>query len=100
VPPGRDYDILFIPSGQLSPYSVSGGAGHVFLWIRDPNKPEGSGLMDPYGPAFQDALRRGGEQMIVAVKAYTGAIGVAPVNWPDGTNNDLYLFARQAVSNP
>jgi hypothetical protein len=106
VPPGGDYDILFIPSGQLSRYSVSGGAGHVFLWIRDPNKPEGSGRMDPayYGgvttPAFQDALRRGGEQMIVAVKAYTGAIGVAPVNWPDGTNNDLYLFARQAVSNP
>jgi Tfp pilus assembly protein FimT len=106
VPPGGDYDILFIPSGQLSPYSVSGGAGHVFLWIRDPNKPEGSGRMDPvyYGgvttPAFQDALRRGGEQMIVAVKAYTGAIGVAPVNWPDGTNNDLHWFARQAVSNP
>jgi len=106
VPPGGDYDILFIPSGQLSPYSVSRGAGHVFLWIRDPNKPEGIGRMDPayYGgvttPAFQDALRRGGEQMIVAVKAYTGAIGVAPVNWPDGTNNDLYLFARQAVSNP
>ena len=106
VPPGGDYDILFIPSGQLSPYSVSRGAGHVFLWIRDPNKPEGSGRMDPayYGgvttPAFLDALRRGGEQMIVAVKAYTGAIGVAPVNWPDGTNNDLYLFARQAVSNP
>jgi hypothetical protein len=106
LPPGGDYDILFIPSGQLSRYSVSGGAGHVFLWIRDPNKPEGSGRMDPvyYGgvttPAFQDALRRGGEQMIVAVKAYTGAIGVAPVNWPDGTNNDLHWFARQAVSNP
>jgi len=108
VPPGGDYDILFIPSGQLSPYSVSRGAGHVFLWIRDPTKPEGIGRMDPayYGgvttPAFQDALRRGGEQMIVAVKAYTGAIGVAPVNWPDGTNNDLDLhrFARQAVSNP
>lgn len=105
LPPGTDYDLFFIPSGQLSPYGANRGAGHVFLWVRDPDKPEGSGRMDPgyYGgvmtPAFQDALRRGGEQMIVAIKASSGAIGVAPVNWPDGTNNDLHWFAREAVRN-
>jgi prepilin-type N-terminal cleavage/methylation domain-containing protein len=105
LPPGKDYDILFIPSGQLSPYGANRGAGQVFLWIRDPDRPEGTGRMDPayYGgvttPAFQDALRRGGEQMIIAIKASSGAIGVAPVFWPDGTNNDLHWFAREAIQN-
>ncbi len=102
---GRDYDLLFLPSGQLSAFSTSGGAGHVFLWIRDPDKPENAGRMDPgfYGgvlsPGYQDALRRGGEQMIVVVKSSSGAVGAAPVNWPDNTNSDPYFFARQAVGN-
>lgn len=101
---GRDYDLLFIPSGQLSPYGSHGGAGQVFLWIRDPNLPEGSGRMNPssYGgvtaPAFLNALRQGGEQMIIAIKASSGAIIAAPVHWPEsGGNTDLYWFARQAL---
>lgn len=101
---GRDYDLLFLPSGQLSPYGSHGGAGQVFLWIRDPNLPEGSGRMNPssYGgvtaPAFLNALRQGGEQMIIAIKASSGAIIAAPVHWPEsGGNTDLYWFARQAL---
>jgi hypothetical protein len=105
LPAGTDYDLIFIPSGQLSPYGANRGAGHVFLWVRDPNKPEGSGQMAPsnYGgvttPAFLDALRRGGEQMIVAIKASSGAIGAAPVYWPDSTSTDLHKFAREAIQN-
>ncbi|MCS7022966.1 MAG: prepilin-type N-terminal cleavage/methylation domain-containing protein [Gemmataceae bacterium] len=100
---GHDYDLLFIPSGQLSPYGSNRGAGQVFLWFRDPDKPEGAGRMDPgyYGGIttlpFQEALRRGGEQMLIAIKAHTGAVITTPIHWPDGTNNDLYWFARRAL---
>jgi len=55
-------------------------------------------------------FQQGGEMMIVGIKSKSGAIGAAPVNWPDaatgitgpppgGTNYDPYFFARKAVSN-
>jgi type II secretory pathway pseudopilin PulG len=100
---GRDYDLLFLPSGQLSPYGSSRGAGQVFLWIRDPDKPDMGARMDPtyYGgvlsPAYQTALRQAGEQMIIAIKANNGSIIATPVYWPDATNTDRYWFARQAL---
>jgi type II secretory pathway pseudopilin PulG len=72
-----NYDILFGPGGGVV---TPGGAGHVFLWVRDPTRP--------------DNLQQGGEQMLVVVKGQTGALGAAPISF--GT--DPYEFGRKAVS--
>jgi prepilin-type N-terminal cleavage/methylation domain-containing protein len=84
-----DYDILFGPSGQLVNTSSTGGTGQVFLWIRDPNRGT------PPAPDFV----KGGEQLILVVKAKTGAVGTAPANHDlPQPPNDPFLFARKAVS--
>ena len=99
---GRDFDILFAPSGQLAYTSSVGGAGHVFLWIRDPRK---TVSMDPavrgaWGTGgFTTALEQGGEQMIVAIKA-RGITGVAPVYWPDAVSASPYYLAQKTVAGP
>ncbi len=78
-----DYDILFAPSGLLVSTGQNGltnGAGQVFLWVRDPNKPS--------------TLNQGGEQLIVAIKAKSGGIGAGPVDW----GADPYFLAKKALS--
>jgi prepilin-type N-terminal cleavage/methylation domain-containing protein len=108
--PVQDYDILFAPGGQLAFTASTQASGHVFLWVRDLRK-LGNATITPTpvpGPALQYQLsdfQRGGEMMIVAIKAKSGAIGAGPVNWPDtATANsppyDPYYFARKAVSAP
>src|SRR5262249_55470348 len=80
----RDYDILFAPSGQLA-YTVSTqNAGHVFLWVRNPRMVQNFAPPPNANGTFTYNLtnfERGGEMMIVAIKA-RGAIGVAPATWP------------------
>lgn len=86
---GADYDILFAPSGQLlgGSGSATRGAGHVFLWIRDPTRTK---------PTVGDAatLQQAGEQLITVVKARSGAIGSAPVDW----GADPFILAKKAIS--
>ncbi len=93
--PGQDYQILFGPGGQLVNSSTSpstGTVGHVFLWLHDPGRPLNS-------PPSTTQLQQGGEQMIVVVKAKSGAVGTAPVDWAVATPpGDAFSFARQAVS--
>jgi prepilin-type N-terminal cleavage/methylation domain-containing protein len=107
-----DYDILFAPSGQTISVSTgksTGAAGQIFLWVRDYRKvptmqPSALGWANfPTGPApaaYMDALRNGGEQMIVVVKGKSGGVGAAPIYWPDANSSDVYLNARRAVSGP
>lgn len=111
----NDYDILFAPNGQLAftantnPGATSiGGAGHVFLWVRDPDKaPSIVPTGGPSGPFTYNlaSFQQGGEMMIVAIKAKSGSIGAGPVNWPDPPNFttpvfDPYYLARKAVAGP
>ena len=93
-----------------------GGAGHVFLWIRDFTKFPNDGPFPVTPPLTwntysQSDFQIGGEMMLLAIKAKSGAIGAAPVNWPDGAigitgpppggnNYDPYFFARKAVAGP
>jgi len=76
---GQDYDILFAPSGLLTGGSTA-GAGQVFLWVRDPAKPAN--------------LQQGGEQLIVSIKAKSGGIGAAPVDW----GADPFILAKRSLS--
>lgn len=70
-------DILFGPGGNLI---TPGGAGHVFLWVRDPVRPNN--------------LQQGGEQLLVVIKGQTGAVGGAPIDF----GGDPYELGRKAVS--
>ena len=79
---GGNYDILFAPSGQLVSTPNTGAVGHVFLWVRDPERP--------------DDLTNGGEQLLVVIKAQSGAVGSAPIDHPPAT--DRYFLARKAVA--
>ena len=100
---GKNYDILFAPSGQtvttygtLTTTGLTANTG-VFLWVRDvtkvtnPNnaaKPNSMFPADFSTPAFYaDGFRRGGEQQIVGIR--NGLIGSAPVLWPDAAGNFL-----------
>ena len=65
-----------------------GGDGHVFLCVRDPRKGSPMNLFDPA------QIRTGGEMMILAIKARSGAIAVQPVDLA----GDPYSFAQQSVS--
>jgi prepilin-type N-terminal cleavage/methylation domain-containing protein len=107
-----DYDILFAPSGQLAfTASIAGagpsGEGHVFLWVRNQTALQNFTITGA-SPNFTYLLsdfQDGGEMMIVAIKAKSGAIGAGPVNWPEPTSlttpaYDPYLFARKAVAGP
>jgi len=77
---GQDYDILFAPSGLLVYTNSTAGAGQVFLWVRDPAKPAN--------------LQQGGEQLIVSIKAKSGGIGAAPVDW----GPDPFILAKRSLS--
>jgi len=77
---GQDYDILFAPSGLLVNTSSTQGVGQVFLWVRDPAKPAN--------------LQQGGEQLIVSIKAKSGGIGAAPVDW----GPDPFILAKRSLS--
>lgn len=76
---GADYDVMFTPSGLLTGGSTH-GAGQVFLWVRDPFKPSN--------------LQQGGEQLLVSIKAKTGGIGGAPVDW----GADPFILAKKSLS--
>jgi prepilin-type N-terminal cleavage/methylation domain-containing protein len=89
VPAGNGsphYDILFAPNGRLvsvpPPSPNTGAVGHVFWWVRDPTRPDN----------FND----GGEQLLVVIKAQSGAVGSAPIDRPPAT--DPYFLARKAVA--
>lgn len=93
---GVDYDLLFAPGGQLMATAAVGGAEHVFLWVRDPDRPAPTpGRATPApagtpGSGFEPA----GEQLLVVIKAKAGAIGWAPVDW----GIDPYALARKSVA--
>jgi hypothetical protein len=78
----QDYDMLFAPGGQMAFTPSTMGASSVFLWVRNPNLTLNFAALD-----------QGGEMMIIAIKAKSGAIGVAPVDH----SGDPYALARQAV---
>jgi hypothetical protein len=87
---GSNYDVLFAPSGQLVRTGSTGAAGQVFLWVRDPTRtaPTAGSLV---------GFQQGGEQMIVVIKAKTGALGAAPANW-DTNSANWYDLAKKAIS--
>jgi prepilin-type N-terminal cleavage/methylation domain-containing protein len=82
---GADVDILWGPSGRLvtvpPPSPNTGAYGHVFLWVRDPDRPA-----VPYEQA--------GEQFLFVAKAQSGAVGSAPIDW----GPDNYALGRKAVA--
>jgi prepilin-type N-terminal cleavage/methylation domain-containing protein len=81
---GFDYDLLWAPNGRLvtvpPPSPNTGAVGLVVLWVRDPTRP--------------DNLTDGGEQLLVAIKAQSGAVGSAPID----RGPDPYFLARKAVA--
>ncbi|MBA4189715.1 MAG: hypothetical protein C0467_17150 [Planctomycetaceae bacterium] len=77
---GSDYDILFAPSGLVVNTGSTQGAGQIFLWVRDPNKPAN--------------FNQGGEQLVVSIKAKSGGIGAAPVDW----GSDPFILAKKSLS--
>jgi prepilin-type N-terminal cleavage/methylation domain-containing protein len=89
---GTDYDILFAPGGQMAFTPATGGFSHVFLWFRDPSKV--LSVAPVAGVYDVPTLERGGEMMILAIKA-SGAMGIEPV---DHSPTDPFAFARQSVS--
>jgi len=100
-PVTTDYDILFAPSGQLLWTPATQGAGHVFLWVRNGTNPAPTpGILPvptntPPTPGVPGSgFEKAGEQMIVVIKAKSGAIGVSPADW----GPDPFFLARQAVS--
>ena len=98
--PSVDYDILFAPSGQLAFTAGTGsigGAGHVFLCVRDQRKVQTMDLRN------LTLIQQGGEMMIVAIKAKSGAVGAAPVDHnPITPTSPLapYALAQQSVAGP
>lgn len=87
-PPGNsDYDIMFAPSGQLVSTRSTLGDGHVFLWLRDPDRPAPA-------PNNEPSFRAAGEQLVTVIKARSGAVGSAQVDW----GPDPFVFARRAIS--
>lgn len=82
-----DYDILFAPSGQLVNTNSTLGAGQVFLWIRDPTKPQ---------PTFGNSATYGasGEMLVLAIKAKSGGIGGAPIDY----GPDPFILAKKTLS--
>jgi type II secretory pathway pseudopilin PulG len=90
---GTDLDILFGPSGQLVRRGAGNVPGHVFLWVRDPGRPAptpGNPTAGTPGSGFEPA----GEQLVVVIKAKSGAVGWAPADW--GT--DPFSLARLKVA--
>lgn len=86
---GTDYDILFTPSGLLTGGSTQ-GAGQVFLLVRDYNKGNPSVWPSPNPATYSNA----GEMLLVSIKAKTGGIGAAPVDW----SGDPFSLAKDRKS--
>jgi len=84
---GKDCDILFTSSGLIDSNSSTNGAGQIFLWVRDPNKPQ---------PTFGNSTTytSAGEMLAVSIKAKSGGIGAAPVDW----GADPFFLAKKALS--
>jgi prepilin-type N-terminal cleavage/methylation domain-containing protein len=73
---GTDFDIVFLPDGQLDPNCSAGATNQLFLWIRDYTKNGGNPAAYP-GAVYS----QGGEQQIASLKAKTGSLGTFPVAW-------------------
>jgi prepilin-type N-terminal cleavage/methylation domain-containing protein len=96
-----DYDILFAPNGHLAYTASTRGFGHVFLCVHEPRqllKATPVMTLDLFNNLA--SIQQGGEMMIVAIKAKSGAIGVAPVDQSGGSPNNPYTLAQQAVAGP
>jgi prepilin-type N-terminal cleavage/methylation domain-containing protein len=52
------------------------------------------------GAPYNTALNQGGEQLLVTVKAYSGAAGVSPIFWPSNQNQSPYDFGRAQANSP
>lgn len=92
------FDVIFGPDGRL----VSANTGQLFLYVRNYTKEAiytgtGASLSFKTGPTLVTAFRRGGEQHIVSIRN-TGAIGHAPVFWPD--TNGVYPPGPYPPSQP
>ena len=79
------------PQRVAGVHDTIGGDSHVFLCVRDQRKGSPMNLFDP-----ARVSRLGGEMMILAIKARSGAIAVQPVDLQIG--GDPYSFAKQSVS--
>lgn len=106
-----DYDVMFSPDGpMISTYNTAANA-NAYLWVRDVSKVTNPGnaaadkSMYPPDfngnyPAYVDAYRRGGEQLLVGVRA-GGFVGTAPAlpAPPGGSFNahDPFQLARQQL---
>ena len=91
----NDFEVIFGPDGKL----VNAPSGQLFLLVRDYTK--GADFRVPPGAQLIDAFRRAGETHLVTIRS-TGAIGYAPVTWPDnatgmysGSGQDPFTLARQ-----
>ena len=124
---GIPYDIMFAPDGQTVTIGRQASNAGVFLWVRDitkvVNPAPGAGgsttsMRYSQGPApaytngteytsaavWADAFRRGGEHHAVAIN--NGAVGTAPIQWPDATGNfpqgpartNVFAFARKKLN--
>lgn len=87
-----DFDVLFAPDGKM----IGAPNGQIFLWMRDFTKAapnNGTG----WAADMDDALRRGGDQHIIVIRA-TGAIASNSVKWPAGLtyspDTEPYQLAR------
>jgi prepilin-type N-terminal cleavage/methylation domain-containing protein len=74
--PIKDFDIVFLPSGQIDPNCDAGPSNQCFLWVRDYTKNGGNPAAYP-GAVYS----QGGEQQIASLKAKTGSLGTFPVAW-------------------
>ncbi|MFM8272536.1 MAG: Tfp pilus assembly protein FimT/FimU [Gemmata sp.] len=94
----NDFEVIFGPDGKL----VNAPTGQLFLLVRDYTK--GANFRVPPGAQLIDAFRRAGETHLVTIRS-SGAIGYAPVTWPDnatgmysGSGQDPFTLARQDLN--
>lgn len=114
VLPPLDYDILFTPTGHvLSSGAAANTGGQIYLWVRDYTKTPtplivtNAGTVSPFTPPTYDLapFQAGGAQQIVALKTFSGSLGVFPVLWPNGNGqytagDDPYTLARLGANAP
>ncbi|HXD86012.1 MAG TPA: hypothetical protein VN641_05945, partial [Urbifossiella sp.] len=87
LPSASDFDIIFLPNGQVDPSCSAGGINQLFLWVRDYTKNGGAAGIFP----------QGGEQQVVALKLKSGALGAFPIAWPPSAP---FQFALQGATAP
>ncbi|MDY3559493.1 prepilin-type N-terminal cleavage/methylation domain-containing protein [Gemmata sp. JC673] len=88
-----DLDVIFGPDGKL----LGGSGGQLFLWVRDYTKPAVYTITPPTpstprsatyktGQDLVDALQKGGEQHVIAIRS-SGTIAHNNIAWPgNGTS--------------